>query len=42
MLADVRELGEVDAAARTHFDDPDTVVMPSLMFLAWGRKPAAA
>lgn len=40
-LADERELDELDSAARTHFEDPDTVVMPSLMFLAWGRKPAA-
>jgi ubiquinone/menaquinone biosynthesis C-methylase UbiE len=40
-LADERELDELDGAARTHFEDPDTVVMPSLMFLAWGRKPAA-
>jgi hypothetical protein len=41
-LADERELEELDGAARKHFEDPDTVVMPSLMFLAWGRKPAAA
>jgi hypothetical protein len=40
-LADERELDELDAAARTHFEDPETVVMPSLMFLAWGRKPAS-
>jgi SAM-dependent methyltransferase len=40
-LADERELDELDGAARTHFEDPDTVVMPSLMFLAWSRKPAA-
>jgi hypothetical protein len=37
-LADEHELDEVDAAARKHFDDPDTIVMPHLM---WGRKPAA-
>ena len=41
-LADEGELNELDAAARTHFDDPDTVVMPGLMFLAWGRKPTRA
>jgi hypothetical protein len=41
-LADERELDELDAAARKHFDDPDTVVMPTLMFLASGRKPASA
>jgi hypothetical protein len=38
-LADEVELDEIDAAARTHFDDPDTVVMPGLMFLGWCRKP---
>ena len=38
-IVDERELDELDAAARKHFDDPDTVVMPALMFLAWGRKP---
>jgi ubiquinone/menaquinone biosynthesis C-methylase UbiE len=41
-LADERELDELDAATRKHFANPDTVVMPHLMFLAWGRKPAAA
>ena len=41
-LANEGELNELDAAARTHFDDPDTVVMPGLMFLAWGRKPTTA
>lgn len=41
-LADEAELDELDAAARTHLDDPHTVVMPGLMFLAWGRKPAVA
>jgi ubiquinone/menaquinone biosynthesis C-methylase UbiE len=41
-LADVRELDQLDAAARKHFDNPDTVVIPTLMFLAWGRKPASA
>ena len=41
-LANEGELDELDAAARTHFDDPDTVVMPGLMFLGWGRKPTTA
>jgi ubiquinone/menaquinone biosynthesis C-methylase UbiE len=41
-LADESELDELDAAARKHFDDPHTVVMPGLMSLAWGRKPASA
>jgi len=38
-IADERELDELDAAVRRHFDDPATVVIPSLVFLAWGRKP---
>jgi SAM-dependent methyltransferase len=35
-----RELDEIDRAAREHLNDPDTLVMPHLLFLAWGRKPA--
>jgi hypothetical protein len=41
-LADEQELDDLDAAVRTHFDDPNTVVMPHLYFLVWGRKPACA
>jgi ubiquinone/menaquinone biosynthesis C-methylase UbiE len=41
-LADERELDELDRAARNHFEDPDTVVMPFLNFLASGRKPISA
>lgn len=41
-LADERELDELDHAARRRFEDPHTVVMPFLNFLAWGRKPASA
>lgn len=41
-LADERELDELDAAAREHLDNPDTIVMTHLYFLAWGRKPAWA
>jgi ubiquinone/menaquinone biosynthesis C-methylase UbiE len=40
-LADQQELDELDTAARKHFEDPDVLVMPSLNFLAWGRKPAS-
>ena len=40
-LADERELDQLDTAARAHFDDPETIVMPSLIFLAWGRKTGA-
>lgn len=40
--ADERELDELDAATRQHLDDPDTVMMPFVYFLASGRKPALA
>jgi SAM-dependent methyltransferase len=39
-LADERELAEVDRAVREHLADPRTLVMPHLLFAAWGRKPA--
>jgi hypothetical protein len=38
-LADDRELEELDRAAREHLSDPDTLVLPHLLFLVWGRKP---
>ena len=38
-LADRRELDELDRAVREHPDDPRTLVMPHLSFVAWGRKP---
>jgi ubiquinone/menaquinone biosynthesis C-methylase UbiE len=38
-LATPAELDELDAAARTHIDDPHTVMMSGLLFLTWGRKP---
>jgi ubiquinone/menaquinone biosynthesis C-methylase UbiE len=41
-LADEAELDQFDTDVRTHLDDPDTIVMPHLLFLARGRKPAAA
>ncbi len=40
-LADERELDDLDAALRTHLQDPNVIVMPVLNFLAWGRKPAS-
>ncbi|MBV9793058.1 MAG: methyltransferase domain-containing protein [Actinobacteria bacterium] len=40
-LADQAELDALDRAVRRHLADPDTVVMPHLTFLAWGRKPAS-
>jgi len=41
-LCDQQELNELDTAVRKHLENPDVLVMPSLNFLAWGRKPAAA
>jgi SAM-dependent methyltransferase len=38
-IATERELDDLDRAAREHLDHPDTLVMPHLLFLAWGRKP---
>jgi hypothetical protein len=38
-LANEAELDELDAAARAHLNDPSTVVISGLLFLAWGRKP---
>jgi hypothetical protein len=36
------ELDEVDRAVREHLSDPDTLMLPHLLFLAWGRKPVDA
>jgi SAM-dependent methyltransferase len=38
-IASERELDEVDQAVRKHLSDPDTLMLPHLLFLAWGRKP---
>jgi hypothetical protein len=38
-LADEGELDELDRTVRAHLDDPRTLVIPHLSFLAWGRKP---
>jgi len=40
-LAGERELEELDRAAREHLDDPETLVLPHLLFLTWGRQPLA-
>jgi SAM-dependent methyltransferase len=37
-LADEGELEELEAAARAHLAKPETLVVPDLFFLAWGRK----
>ncbi len=39
-IASEEELDELDDAVRGHLDDPTTLVVPHLLFLAWGRKPA--
>jgi SAM-dependent methyltransferase len=38
-IATEQELDEVDHAIRDHLDNPDTLMLPHLLFLAWGRKP---
>lgn len=39
-LASEAELDELDASARADLDDPRTIALFGLLFLAWGRKPA--
>jgi SAM-dependent methyltransferase len=41
-LATGAELDELDAAARAHVEQADTVVITGLLFLTWGRKPGLA
>jgi ubiquinone/menaquinone biosynthesis C-methylase UbiE len=41
-LASQQELDELDRTVREHLADPRTLMMPHLLFVAWGRKPAAA
>ena len=38
-IANEQELDDLDQAVREHLNDPHTLVMPNLLFLAWGRKP---
>jgi len=38
-IASERELDELDQAVREHLSDPNTLMVPNLLFLAWGRKP---
>src|SRR5262249_47454051 len=38
-LADEAELEELDGQVREHLADPNTLTMPYVYFLAWGRKP---
>ena len=39
-IASEQELDELDGIIRVHLDDPDTLVIPNLYFLVWGRKQA--
>jgi ubiquinone/menaquinone biosynthesis C-methylase UbiE len=41
-LADQAELDRLDHELREYFADPETLVMPGLLFMAWGRKPLAS
>ena len=41
-LASEAELEDLDAAARAHLEDPNTVAVSGLMYLVWGRKPPGA
>ena len=38
-LAEEGELDELERTAREHLANPNTLVMPCLYFLAWGRRP---
>jgi SAM-dependent methyltransferase len=40
-IASEKELDDLDRAARTHLDDPATLVLPGVYFMAWGRKQAS-
>jgi ubiquinone/menaquinone biosynthesis C-methylase UbiE len=40
-LADEQELDELDREVREHLADPNTLIMSTLYFLAWGRRPTA-
>lgn len=40
-ISDARELDDLDREVRAHLSDPRVIVMPSLLFLVWGRKPLA-
>jgi SAM-dependent methyltransferase len=37
-IASEEELDEVDRAVREHLDDPNTLMLPHLLFLGWGRR----
>ena len=40
-LAEERELDELDRTVREHLANPNTLMMPTLYFLTWGRRPTA-
>jgi SAM-dependent methyltransferase len=37
-IASEQELDDLDRTIRAHLDDPDTLMIPNLYFLVWGRK----
>jgi hypothetical protein len=41
-IAGEAELDELDQAVREHLADPDTLVMPFMYFMVWGRKPGGS
>jgi hypothetical protein len=38
-LAEEQELDELDRTVREHLANPNTLMMPTLYFLVWGRRP---
>lgn len=38
-IASQQELMDLDSAGRKHLADPNTLVLPGVYFLVWGRKP---
>jgi SAM-dependent methyltransferase len=40
-VADAAELQDLDRQVRRHLANPDTMAVPCLYFLAWGRKPTS-
>ena len=41
-IASEAELDELDHAVREHLADPDTLVVPFMYFMVWGRKPGGS
>jgi hypothetical protein len=41
-IAGDQELEDLDRTSREYLSDPRTLVLSSVYFLAWGRKPATS